>query len=736
MFRWLVLSLLLSAGAVSLVYLVTGPNRWNPHVQEGGGLTPSVHAEDRDHASPTPAPPASGSQAPAVEPPSSRPLPDLKEFSLPVQGDRRDAIVIPGGNLVIAQQQEVAAERDGRIIFIGVEVPPDTVLPEGKEILPAPRIGFLAIKVAPDDPNTDDPRYRLPNDSHVYRAWKEGDPLHPGDIIVAHRPARIRRLEVGMRVKQGDLVALINQDVAYDELATKVQALNAASAEQASLVAARDAARASLDSAEASARSLKNSVSPEELRKARLEWVKATQEEKVKSALVVKAQREINAALTTLNMHEVRARIPGVVKAVYKNHEGDAVKALEPLLQIQNPGRLRIEAKLEIQDAHKLDAGMEAIVEATRPEPPRLVLGGHLEAITCVAVSKGPRSVIVSGSEDRTLLGWDAQSGAVLFKQDLLSVPRAIACSPPGSEDNLVLFGCNDGTVRLLDLKNKEKRELSGRHVGPVNCVAFSRDGKTCATGGDDLYIRLWETASGKLLSHVTAHQNAVTSLQFASDAQLVSAGRDGRLVVWNIDPDRHLLVRSLAIDGRSGDVPQLGVDPEGKHVLYDQGKELRVLSLESRQIQGTLQNPTGSSNFSTMALFAPDGKTILTNGGGAGRLQLWRAPSVQGRASELRQLIWNTGAATCGAFAPEGATGPEGSAFAVTGTQDHHVLLWALPSKKEVEERLTARLLLVEKQLDSRSREVRVWGELNNPGWLIPGGLATMVVPLSQKPR
>jgi WD40 repeat protein len=176
--------------------------------------------------------------------------------------------------------------------------------------------------------------------------------------------------------------------------------------------------------------------------------------------------------------------------------------------------------------------------------------------------------------------------------------------------------------------------------------------------------------------------------------------------------------------EGRGGEVAQLGVSPDGQTVLFDQGSELRLLALADKEIRGTLENPTEATTFSTLALFAPDGQTILTHGSVPGSLRLWRTPSEQARASELRQLVWMKGAATCGAFAPA-----DGS-FLVTGTQDYQVLVWTMPAKKEVESILEGRLTLVEKALDSQSRQVRVWAELSNPGWLLPGSRATMVVP------
>ena len=48
------------------------------------------------------------------------------------------------------------------------------------------------------------------------------------------------------------------------------------------------------------------------------------------------AQREANAAITILRKHEVRAQIAGEIKLIYK-HADEAIKNLDPVLQIQNP---------------------------------------------------------------------------------------------------------------------------------------------------------------------------------------------------------------------------------------------------------------------------------------------------------------------------------------------------------------------------------------------------------------
>jgi WD40 repeat protein len=551
--------------------------------------------------------------------------------------------------------------------------------------------------------------------------------LAPHKIALAREFRPVRKLQVGDHVKAKQLLALVSPKKAFDDVTMKVAKLDAADFDKKASEKKRDEYDRRYRSQLRQNQTVPGSVPKDELEATRLQRDNYDYESKTKGATVTEAQRALNAVLTDLRMHEIRAAIDGDVKVIYKNHQGDAVKPLEAVLQIQNPSRVRVEGLLEIQEALKLKEGMEVYVEASRPEHPKRVISGHLDTVNCVAVSKGKKPVIVSGSDDETLRGWDLATGERLWLlKDLKSSVRAVACTPPASKHNLALFGTADGMVRVLDLDNPKAgtRELNERHQQAVNGVAFSPDGEMCATCSDDQTVYLWKTKSGDLLYRLPFHRGPVTSVQFASAKRLVSVGRDSRIAVWDIESGKPPHRMDPLFVGRGGEVAHLSASPDGHFMLFDQGKELRLLSLADKQIEGTLQNPSEAMNFSTMALFSPDGKTILTNASAPGKLQLWRTPASQARASELRQFIWMKGTATCGAFAPE-----DGS-FAVTGTQDHQVLVWSMPGKEEVESRLKAQLTLVEKNLDTQSRQVRVWAELNSPEWLFPGMRATMVVP------
>ena len=371
------------------------------------------------------------------------------------------------------------------------------------------------------------------------------------------------------------------------------------------------------------------------------------------------------------------------------------------------------------------------LVEAAESESPTQTLIGHLQEITAVAVSKDGK-IIVSASADGTVRLWDRATRSekrVLRPGTAPSTAvKAVACTPAGAEANLCLAGTADGKLWLWDLnvlmdQPNQPREFKDSHRRAVTCVAFSPDGKACASGGDDKEICLWNTDTGELRYRFPAgHTAGITSLQFTPQSQLVSTSRDNTLRVWTVGeagarPD-------ITIDRRSGDVNTLGVSPDGGRVLFDQGKTLRLLSMPEGLTRGVLQSSSGANNFTSFALFSPDGRLILTAGASEGRLELWQVPAGTTRGSELRQLVPAEGSpATCATFSPDGS-------FIVTGTRDRQVQVWPVPTKEEIEQPLTAEVTLVEQSVEAEGRKVRIWAELQNPAnRLLPGDTVTLVI-------
>jgi WD40 repeat protein len=578
----------------------------------------------------------------------------------------------------------------------------------------------------------------------AYRRWDKTTSLDPSEVLrVVPFRYLYRKLEVGERVARGQMLGLIRSDLARDDLSIKIAKYRAAETERQAAAKTRDEAENRYKDMLAANRITSHAVSQEDVRAGRLTWERYILEAKAKAEAVVQAERELLGAYTVLQMHEIKASIDGVVRAIYKQRS-EAVKNLEPLLRLENLDRLRVEGVVEVQDARRfgLKRDSEVQIDATRPESPRLILRGHTQKVTCVAVARPlearGRPLLVSGSDDRSLRIWDSSTGKELWAVTYPAPVRAVACTSRLAPRNLILVGNSDGSVHLLDLQRlttSEPQELAAGHHSAVNSVAFSSDGTYCLTGGDDRRVTVWkleDSTNGlraRLLHTLSnVHRAPVTAVQFVQTdrpgrVQFITVSQDKSLVLWTMTQDG-APARTTEFDQRQGDVATLSAS--GGRVLFDQGRELLLRSLEDpTRILGRLSVPQDSSNFSTMALFSPDGATILTNCASDNRVQLWRTPSNDNcRGTELRQYVWNTGAVTCGAFDPD-------NAFVVCGTDDQGVLVWNMPTQKEIAARLKGRIALLEKALDSSSRQVRVWANLESrPAWLLPGLPATILVP------
>jgi WD40 repeat protein len=71
----------------------------------------------------------------------------------------------------------------------------------------------------------------------------------------------------------------------------------------------------------------------------------------------------------------------------------------------------------------------------------------------------------------------------------------------------------------------------------PIRALAFSTDNLTLATAGDDQLVHTWSADSGAAFEVYQGHTGAVAAIAFALPTQVVSAGVDGNLILWNLKP-------------------------------------------------------------------------------------------------------------------------------------------------------------------------------------------------------
>jgi len=105
-----------------------------------------------------------------------------------------------------------------------------------------------------------------------------------------------------------------------------------------------------------------------------------------------------------------------------------------------------------------------------------------------------------------------------------------------------VVSGGSDGILRVLDVETGEARESPAQQAEVV-AVAVSADGRTAASGGADKMIRIWNlddlgSPDPKPRRELPGHQATIQQIEFSrvDPSKLVSAGDDGRIMVWNVE--------------------------------------------------------------------------------------------------------------------------------------------------------------------------------------------------------
>lgn len=155
-----------------------------------------------------------------------------------------------------------------------------------------------------------------------------------------------------------------------------------------------------------------------------------------------------------------------------------------------------------------------------------------------VAQDAGDKNICLAGSS----VVWTLTDGAFTQSHTLLTddesfaqldFVRELAFSP---DNRLLVSGSDDGTIIFWDAAaGKPLTTPLTAHNGQLNGMAFSPDGQVLATVGNDSLVALWDVATRQpLATELRNHESAVVSLGFSPDSRLlVTADLAGQVIVW-----------------------------------------------------------------------------------------------------------------------------------------------------------------------------------------------------------
>jgi len=108
----------------------------------------------------------------------------------------------------------------------------------------------------------------------------------------------------------------------------------------------------------------------------------------------------------------------------------------------------------------------------------------EIYAIVC-----SPDGRMIVSSVGKKILLWDTDSWELKKNIPVETWINSFAYAPDGE----TIAGTGFNTVSFYDSKTFELKKSFTGHVGPVNSVSFSSDGKTLASGSRDSTIILWD---------------------------------------------------------------------------------------------------------------------------------------------------------------------------------------------------------------------------------------------------
>ena len=214
--------------------------------------------------------------------------------------------------------------------------------------------------------------------------------------------------------------------------------------------------------------------------------------------------------------------------------------------------------------------------------------------------------------------------------------------------------------TRRFDSRRHQRQTVARLkdHTDGVLSVPFSPDGRQLLSGSYDNTARLWDIATGNELQAFKGHSWWVWAAEFSPDGNRITAGQDGKAIVWE-----------GAREARRGSESASSRPPA-----------------PSPYVQ--LTEFTGHDGAVYTAAFSPDGKLVVT-GGYDKLVMIWNPDEVQpvdikrldgqpdAKPNYLR-LAGHDGPVRSVAFSPNGQ-------LVLSGSEDNTIRVWDVATGETV---------------------------------------------------
>ena len=261
-------------------------------------------------------------------------------------------------------------------------------------------------------------------------------------------------------------------------------------------------------------------------------------------------------------------------------------------------------------------------------------------------------NILVTGFSNGVFLIHEVSLDEVSLIHSLRISDQSILSISLNQTGDWIAFGCEHfGQLLVWEWQSETYVLKQQGHFNSMGCVAYSLDGASIATGGDDGKIKLWNASSGFCYVTFPEHSAAITGLIFAppSGKVLLSASMDG--TVRAFDFTRYRNFRTFT-SPRPAQFGCIGVDSSGDLVAAG-GTDTFEIYLWSVQTGKLLEVISGHEGPVSSLVFSPSvSSSMMASVSWDKTLRIWNAISV-GSNSEVIQLGGSDGTAV--AFRADG---------------------------------------------------------------------------------
>ncbi len=261
--------------------------------------------------------------------------------------------------------------------------------------------------------------------------------------------------------------------------------------------------------------------------------------------------------------------------------------------------------------------------------PPRR-LPGLSDRILSLAFSKDG-TLLVAGGGTPSRFGevqfWDLPAAKLRRSVTMTGdTVFGVSLSPDGTR---VAAGCTDNTVRIMDTATGKELNKMGAHENWVLGTVFGVDGKRIVSVGRDRSAKLTDAASGAFQENVNLLRGELAAVARHPSKDIVAIGGEDRVAyVYLMDRPKNMkiaddttLIRKL--ERQNGVIAALAWSPDGSRIaVAGAAREVNVYDADTG---ARVSACTGHAAGIYSVAFSPDSATLAT-GGFDGTLRLYDA--------------------------------------------------------------------------------------------------------------